>query len=594
MKKILLLVIVMTLAIVLSSCTQASITCGEGTIAVGNTCVIDDGSDPLECPVGKHEENEVCVDDVVDLECPVGQHEENEACVDDVVDLECPVGQHEENEACVDDVVDSGVIVLVEGSTLNFNVGDTLPDFTTYFTSEGVVIDASMIMHTLLLDANNIMTSPGIYQVTITIGSEVKTVSLTVSDGSIDYSDIVEEGVAGIYVDPSQKTVFELGDYMPNFLPYFIAYDGTNYVTITPDLVLHNLLLAADNRMIAAGTFQVSVELNIGGTVYSKSIDLTVNTIGGATSDSIGSTGWEVQDSEFTDANLYDSWFIPSGDVTVTADATAGEVDVHVNTVGMNFWDVIFAQPGKTFERGYTYEITYRMKTGLSEGRDVVVFVEPSQGAAKLLEEQVSLTTEYQDFTFTFVAATNTTSGMVGVFIGANLPGAHPGSIIFDSVVITRTGEPTVDVYLNDIPNQDFTNSDISDWVTEGNVALSHNATGYLVADVSAFTGAFYQENIQLGGFSVAGGTTYTVTYVIKTDIVAGRDVTFFVEDTDAGYAKYFETTETLTTEFQTFTYTFTPTVYNQDTKIGIFVGEMENGVIGTIVIDSITVTTNN
>ncbi|MDC0559129.1 carbohydrate binding domain-containing protein, partial [Candidatus Izimaplasma bacterium] len=475
-----------------------------------------------------------------------------------------------------------------------FNVGDTLPDFTSYFTSEGVVIDASMITHTLLLDANNIMTSAGVYSMTITIGSETKTVSLTVSDGSIDYGEIVEEGVAGIYVDPSQQTEFELGDYMPNFLAYFIAYDGANYVTITPDLVLHNLLLAADNRMIAAGTYQVSVELSIGGTVYTKVLDIVVNTLGGASVDSIGATGWEVQDSEFTNADLYDSWFIPSGDVTVTHDATAGEVDVHVNTVGMNFWDVIFAQPGKVFERGYTYEITYRMKTELSEGRDVVVFVEPSQGAAKLLEEQVSLTTVFQDFTFTFEASTDTTTGMAGVFIGANLPGAHPGSIVFDSITITRTGEPTVDVYLTDIPNQDFTNSDISEWGTEGNVVLSHDAAGYLVADVSAFTGNFWDENIQLGGFSVASGTTYTVTYTIKTGTTAGRDVTFFVEDTDAGYTKYFENTETLTTEFQTFTYTFTPTAYNQDTKIGIFVGDMENGGLGTIIIDSITVTSSN
>jgi len=65
----------------------------------------------------------------------------------------------------------------------------------------------------------------------------------------------------------------------------------------------------------------------------------------------------------------------------------------------------------------------------------------------------------------------------------------------------------------------------------------------------------------------------------------------FFVEDTNAGFAKYFETTESLTDSFQTFTYTFTPSQDNDDTKIGIFLGEMENAELGMITIDSIVIT---
>jgi len=575
MKKLLILIIAITMITVLSGCNTAGITCGEGTKAEGNTCVVDDGTvDDLTCPVGEHVSNDVCVED-------------------EPTDLNCPTGQHEENDACVNDVVNTSNIEFVSGSKIEFNVGDILPDFSTYFTSDGVVIDNSMITHTLLLDANNTMTTLGVFDVTITIGNDTKTISIAVTDSSIDYSQIVEDGVAGIYVDTSQKMTFELGDYLPNFLSYFIAYDGEGYVSITPDKILHNLLLAADNRMTQAGTYQVTAEVTINGSAFTKTIDIVVNTIGGATVATIGNTGWEVQDSEFTNTNLYDSWFIPSGDVTVTHNETLGEVDVHVNTVGMNFWDVIFAQPGKVFEKGYTYEITYRMKTGLSEGRDVKVFVEPSSGGTKLLEEQVSLTTSFQDFTFTFAPTSSTETGMVGVFIGANLPGAHPGSIIFDSITITRTGAPVADVYLNNLPNQEFTNSDITEWGTEGNVTLSHDTSGYLVVNTSSFTGAFYQDNIQLGGLSVKVGVTYTVSYKLKTDFAEGRDVTFFVEDTDAGYAKYFETTDTLTNGFQTFTYTFTPTANNQDTKIGIFLGDMDNAVVGSIIIDSIVVTSN-
>lgn len=580
------LVIIVTLGIMLSGCNTASVECGEGTVPVDGVCEVKVNCNSNEI---YNEATNTCTTEEV-VTCDAGYHEENGNCVVDE-EVQCDTGYSKVGDECVLDQVDSD-ITLVSGAQLQFEVGSTLPDFSTYFESDGVVIDNSMIEHTLLLDANNIMTTPGVYSVTITIGNDSKTISIVVSDSSIDYSDIVTEGVAGIYLNPSKQTDFAVGDYMPNFLSYFIAYDGENYVAITPDKILHNMLLSADNRMIQAGTYKAWVDLTIGGVAYYQEVTVTVTPVGGSTVESIGQTGWEIVNPEFTDTNWYDAWMIPNGDVVVTN--TNGEIEIQINTIGMNFWDILFSQPGKTFEKGYTYEVTYRMKTGLTEGRDVVVFVEPSQNSAKILEEQISLTTAYQDFTFTFQTTTNTTTGMVGVFLGANLPGAHPGAVMIDSIVITRTGEYQPDVSLVDVPNQDFTSSDISIWGTEGNVVLTHNASGYLEANVSAFSGAFYQDNIQLGGYFVQAGKTYTITFTVKTDVPAGRNVTFFVEDTNAGYAKYIEETGTLTTAFQTFTYTFTPTVDNDDTKIGIFLGDMDNAVVGLVIIDSIVITVAN
>ncbi|BCR35805.1 carbohydrate binding domain-containing protein [Mariniplasma anaerobium] len=560
-------IVVLLIVIGLSSCGNTAIQCGEGTVPIDGVCQVQ-----VTCDSGQtyDEETNTCEEKEV-ITCNPGYTNEDGECVLDEVELE---------------------IELVTGSQLSFEVGSTLPDFSTYFELEGTVIDNSMIEHTLLLGADNTMTTPGVFSVTITIGNDSKTISIIVTDSAIDYSDIITEGQAGIYLIPSKETDFIVGDYMPDFLSYFIAYDGENYVSITPDKVLHNLLLSADNRMIQAGTYKAWVDLTIGGTAYYQEVNIAVTPVGGATVESIGQTGWEIINPEFTDANWFDAWMVPSGDVAITN--TDGEIDIQINTIGMNFWDILFAQPGKTFEKGYTYEVTYSMKTGLTAGRDVVVFVEPSQGAAKLLEEQVSLTTVYQDFTFTFQTTTNTTSGVVGVFLGANLPGAHPGVVMIDSIVITRTGELQEEVNFIDLPNQEFTSSDISLWATEGNVVLAHNASGYLEADVSAFTGAFYQENLQQGGYFIEAGKTYTIVFIIKTDITLGRDVTFFVEDTNAGYVKYFEETETLTTVFQTFTYTFTPTVDNDDTKIGIFLGDMDNSAIGLVIIDSIVITESN
>ena len=137
----------------------------------------------------------------------------------------------------------------------------------------------------------------------------------------------------------------------------------------------------------------------------------------------------------------------------------------------------------------------------------------------------------------------------------------------------------------------DFSNSDISAWTFEGNVSLTHDAQGYLIANVSAFTGEFYQDNITLRNLVTQEGNTYTISFTARTDIEGGRDVQFFLEDTDAGFLKYFLETETLTNDFQTFTYTYISTSGNYDTTLGIFLGNMENGKLGNVIIDEIIIT---
>jgi hypothetical protein len=150
---------------------------------------------------------------------------------------------------------------------------------------------------------------------------------------------------------------------------------------------------------------------------------------------------------------------------------------------------------------------------------------------------------------------------------------------------------PPAPTTLDGYPNQDFTDSDISVWGTEGDVTLSHDAAGYLVATVTNLGSNPWDANIGVANQDIVAGNTYTVTYVLKTGFAEGRDVTFFAENTNNGYSKYFEETRTLTNEFQTFVFTFTPDADNDDTKLGMFVGNTTNAVLGDVIIDSITVT---
>ena len=142
---------------------------------------------------------------------------------------------------------------------------------------------------------------------------------------------------------------------------------------------------------------------------------------------------------------------------------------------------------------------------------------------------------------------------------------------------------------LEDLENSDFSNSDLSNWETEGNVTVTYDVNGYLVADVTGFTGNFWEENLTYGNMITESWVAYTIEIVIKSSVE--RDVILFAEDTDAGFLKYAEVTETITSEWTTIVLSFTPNSLNNDTKIGLFLGEINGSSLGQIMIDSITIT---
>ena len=117
-------------------------------------------------------------------------------------------------------------------------------------------------------------------------------------------------------------------------------------------------------------------------------------------------------------------------------------------------------------------------------------------------------------------------------------------------------------------------------WMQEFD-AIIFDVTDAALAERAVWDGAFWQPKV----FTEAG-YTYTVTYTLRTDEVNGRDVIVFLEDTDNNYIKFIEDTVTLTTEYQTFTYTYEATVDNNDTKVGIFFAND----VGTVIIDSILI----
>lgn len=147
----------------------------------------------------------------------------------------------------------------------------------------------------------------------------------------------------------------------------------------------------------------------------------------------------------------------------------------------------------------------------------------------------------------------------------------------------------------HEVVNGDFVNPPAEPWFFIGGWMVSQpdsiwmeqfDAIIFDVTDAAfpgrnVWDGAFWQPKVY-----TEAGCTYTVSYTLRTDEAAGREVIVFLEDTDNNYFKFIEETVTLTQEYQTFTYTYVASTTNNDTKIGIFFAND----VGTVIIDSILV----
>jgi len=108
MKKIITLLIALTVLITLSACTQAEVTCGEGTIIQDGTCVSpeveeDENEEPTDvtCGEGTSLVDGLCVADDTPITCDEGSTLVGDECVLDEEPLVCDEGYHEEDGACV-------------------------------------------------------------------------------------------------------------------------------------------------------------------------------------------------------------------------------------------------------------------------------------------------------------------------------------------------------------------------------------------------------------------------------------------------------------------------------------------------------------
>ncbi len=242
MKKIFILLTVLSLAMILTGCNgddDNKLICDPGYHAENGQCVADEvpvtcdpgfheenGTcvpDPVTCDPGYHEENGSCVPDA--LTCDPGYHEENGSCVPDA--LTCDPGYHEENGSCVPDVVDLEPVILgADDATIT--VGDSsfslLSGVTATDDIDGDI--TANIDYSGFLDTANI----GIYVITYVVtdsGSNTTQVVRTITVEGITECPVHHELIDNDCVRIPAEVITIMHGAVYEIDPFHEAYSGT-------------------------------------------------------------------------------------------------------------------------------------------------------------------------------------------------------------------------------------------------------------------------------------------------------------------------------------------------------------------------------
>lgn len=100
-----------------------------------------------------------------------------------------------------------------------------------------------------------------------------------------------------------------------------------------------------------------------------------------------------------------------------------------------NVWDGAFWQPKVYMDSGCTYTLSFTVRTDELNGRELILFLEDTDNNyQKLVEETVTLTTEYQTFTYVYESTFANNDSKIGVFFANDV-----GTVIIDSISVERS-----------------------------------------------------------------------------------------------------------------------------------------------------------
>ena len=291
----------------------------------------------------------------------------------------------------------------------------------------------------------------------------------------------------------------------------------------------------------------------------------------------------QIANSDFEEDNL--PWYISWGEtvVNISRDTNSelngvGSLKVEVPTASTISWDagVRYSQP-VLVEKGESYIFSFRAKADV---RRTFHFDVKINDDLKFLNETFDIRVDARNFAFGFTA---TESGPVKITM---LPTAHGATMYFDDFSLVKVTEEQV-------PNGDF-EEEYFPWEYawgQANASFTHDKTSAMVGEGSlkieiANVGAAWDAGIRNAfHMYVEEGNKYEFTFDAKAS--EARDLYFDVVDIWRGYGKLLENTVALTTDKQTFSYTFTAGVSDV-----VRIQWMPTAAAATVYIDNVSLKT--
>ncbi len=290
-----------------------------------------------------------------------------------------------------------------------------------------------------------------------------------------------------------------------------------------------------------------------------------------------------------------DGWATYKGDGSnAEISAVNGEMKINFpNYDGWFRWSTQVFQAGINLEAGKTYLLKFDASSSLA--KNILVQIDKSTAGFHAVAPEIALTTEKQTFTYEFTMLETDANAKLNFLLGSNnVPGENfvTHSIYLDNISIEeKTVNPpsgdtivlngTFDTDLN--PWTNWSDGGITVAAVDGEANIALNGFG-----IDPWSVQFAQN-----GFSFEPNVTYRLTFKARASIARS----FGVDIEGAGYYRYMDKVDNLTTEMQTYTYDFTVTK-SEPTKLTFFFGKTGSDITdvirstpNTIYIDDVIIT---
>jgi len=267
-------------------------------------------------------------------------------------------------------------------------------------------------------------------------------------------------------------------------------------------------------------------------------------------------------------------WGTWSHDGASTIGIVNGELVVNVASVGTDPYSVQLFQNDIPLVEGSTYEITFDAKADVA--REIIYKI-MTPGYNVRTQQTVALTTEYQTFTYSFVYDGTDPLGQINFELG-NISGATAGTVYFDNVAMTKDSEAI------NVKNGNF--EQVLNWGTWSHDGASTIGivNGELVVDVASVGTDPYSVQLFQNDIALVQGNLYTIVFSAKADVA--REIIYKIMT--PGYNVRTQQTVALTTEYQTFTYSFVYDGTDPLGQINFELGNISGATAGTVYFDNV------